>query len=52
MLMMIQRMGMALLTGQLGLPSNCKLAVPLLHKGASHASIKMPQLAYVCALLS
>lgn len=44
-------MGMANLLGQLSLPSNPTLALPLLHRAATLASITCPQPAYVYALL-
>ena len=46
-----QRMGMAHLLGQLSLPPNPSLALPLLHRAALLASITCPQPAYVYALL-
>ncbi|KAG6888819.1 hypothetical protein C0992_007433 [Termitomyces sp. T32_za158] len=45
------RMGMAHLMGQLGLPSNSSLALPLLHRAATLASVTTPQPAYIFALL-
>ncbi|TFK37925.1 hypothetical protein BDQ12DRAFT_684353 [Crucibulum laeve] len=45
------RMGMAHLLGQLGLPSNPAMAIPLLHRAATIASLEVPQPAYVYALL-
>ncbi|KAF8875033.1 hypothetical protein BD779DRAFT_1678416 [Infundibulicybe gibba] len=45
------RMGMANLMGQLGLPASQELAVPLLHRAATLASLDVPQPAYVYALL-
>jgi len=44
-------MGMAHLLGQLFLPSNPTIALPLLHRAANLASITCPQPAYVYALL-
>lgn len=37
--------------GQLGLPANVDLAIPLLHRAATLASLDVPQPAYVYALL-
>jgi TPR repeat protein len=48
---MLQRMGMAHLMGQLGLPANPEQAVPLLHRAATLASLEVPQPAYVYGLL-
>ncbi|KAG6861006.1 hypothetical protein C0995_005026 [Termitomyces sp. Mi166 len=45
------RMGMAHLMGQLGLPPNPSLALPLLHRAATLASVTTPQPAYIFALL-
>ncbi|RDB30166.1 Chitin synthase regulatory factor 4 [Hypsizygus marmoreus] len=45
------RMGMAHLMGQLGLPANPNLALPLLHRAATLATTAVPQPAYVYALL-
>jgi hypothetical protein len=44
-------MGMAHLMGQLGLPANPELAVPLLHCAATLASTDVPQPTYVYGLL-
>ena len=44
-------MGMAHLLGQLGLPANPQLALPLLHRAALLSSLETPQPAYVYALL-
>lgn len=46
-----QRMGMAHLMGQLGLPSNPVAALPLLHRAALLSTPQVPQPAYVYALL-
>ena len=46
-----KRMGMAHLLGQLSLPPNPSLALPLLHRAALLASLTCPQPAYVYALL-
>ncbi|KAG5646605.1 hypothetical protein DXG03_002909 [Asterophora parasitica] len=45
------RMGMAHLLGQLGLPVNSALALPLLHRAATLATTATPQPAYIFALL-
>ncbi|KIM21850.1 hypothetical protein M408DRAFT_333222 [Serendipita vermifera MAFF 305830] len=45
------RMGMAYLQGQLNLPQNPSIAMPLLHHAAYLSSIEVPQPAYVYALL-
>ncbi|KAG6821242.1 hypothetical protein H0H93_002352 [Arthromyces matolae] len=45
------RMGMAHLMGQLGLQPNATLALPLLHRAATLASVATPQPAYIFALL-
>lgn len=47
----LQRMGMAHLLGQLGLPCSAETAIPLLHRAATLASLEVPQPAYVYALL-
>ncbi|KAF9033394.1 hypothetical protein BJ165DRAFT_1410453 [Panaeolus papilionaceus] len=47
----IYRMGMAHLLGQLSLPPNPTLALPLLHRSATLASLNCPQPAYVFSLL-
>ncbi|KAF8884266.1 hypothetical protein CPB84DRAFT_1636140, partial [Gymnopilus junonius] len=47
----LYRMGMAHLLGQLSLPQNSTLALPLLHRAALLASLQTPQPAYVYALL-
>lgn len=47
----IQRMGMAHLIGQLGIPVSLDQALPLLHRAATLASLDAPQPAYVYALL-
>ncbi|CAA7270035.1 unnamed protein product [Cyclocybe aegerita] len=47
----LYRMGMAHLLGQLSLPSNPPLALPLLHRAATLATLDCPQPAYVYALL-
>ncbi|KAF8155421.1 hypothetical protein B0H34DRAFT_798611 [Crassisporium funariophilum] len=47
----LYRMGMAHLLGQLSLPSSPTLALPLLHRSATLASLTTPQPAYVYALL-
>ncbi|KDQ32200.1 hypothetical protein PLEOSDRAFT_1111124 [Pleurotus ostreatus PC15] len=47
----LYRLGMAHLMGQLGLPANVDLAIPLLHRAATLASLDVPQPAYVYALL-
>ena len=47
----IQRMGMAHLIGQLGIPVSFDQALPLLHRAATLASLDAPQPAYVYALL-
>lgn len=44
-------MGMAHLLGQLNLPANPPLAIPLLSRAATLATIQVPQPAYVYALL-
>jgi len=44
-------MGMANLLGQLSLPSNPAVALPLLHRAATLATVDVPQPAYVYALL-
>ena len=44
-------MGMAYLQGQLNLPQNPSIAMPLLHHAAYLSSIEVPQPAYVYALL-
>lgn len=44
-------MGMAHLMGQLALPANPEVAVPLLHRAATLASVDVPQPAYVYGLL-
>lgn len=44
-------MGMAYLMGQLGLARSPELAIPLLHRAATLASIEVPQPAYVYGLL-
>lgn len=49
--MLLQRMGMAYLMGQLGLPPSPEAAVPLLHRAATLASVDVPQPAYVYGLL-
>ncbi len=46
-----QRMGMAHLMGQLALPASAEAALPLLYKAATLATVKVPQPAYVYALL-
>ncbi|KAG6919399.1 hypothetical protein DXG01_006282 [Tephrocybe rancida] len=45
------RMGMAHLMGQLGLQPNPTLALPLLHRAATLATVSTPQPAYIFALL-
>ncbi|KAF9444740.1 HCP-like protein [Macrolepiota fuliginosa MF-IS2] len=45
------RMGMAHLLGQLGLQANPQLAIPLLSRAATLATVHVPQPAYVYALL-
>ncbi|KAH7886822.1 HCP-like protein [Phlebopus sp. FC_14] len=47
----VYRMGMAHLMGQLGLPAQTELAIPLLHRAATLASVQVPQPAYVYGLL-
>ncbi|KAH9833110.1 uncharacterized protein C8Q71DRAFT_774181 [Rhodofomes roseus] len=47
----IYRMGMGNLMGQLGLPPNPEVALPLLHRAATLASVDVPQPAYVYGLL-
>lgn len=47
----VYRMAMAHLMGQLGLPSNPSVGLPLLHRAATLASLNVPQPAYVYALL-
>ncbi|KIJ61884.1 hypothetical protein HYDPIDRAFT_95685 [Hydnomerulius pinastri MD-312] len=47
----VYRMGMANLMGQLGLPAQPELAIPLLHRAATLASVQVPQPAYVYGLL-
>lgn len=47
----LYRMGMAHLLGQLSLPSNPTMALPLLHRAATLASLTCPQPAYVYSLL-
>jgi TPR repeat protein len=44
-------MGMAHLMGQLGLPPNPELGVPLMHRAATLATVTSPQPAYVYGLL-
>lgn len=46
-----QRMGMAHLMGQLGLPPSPEAAVPLLQRAATLATVEVPQPAYVYGLL-
>lgn len=45
------RMGMAHLLGQLSLPSSPERALPLLHTAAINSTVRVPQPAYVFALL-
>ncbi|GLB33763.1 putative HCP-like protein [Lyophyllum shimeji] len=45
------RMGMAHLLGQLGLQSDPSIALPLLHRAATLATVATPQPAYIFALL-
>ncbi|KAF5387814.1 hypothetical protein D9615_000374 [Tricholomella constricta] len=45
------RMGMAHLMGQLGLQPNPSIALPLLHRAATLATVTTPQPAYIFALL-
>ncbi|KAG5639019.1 hypothetical protein H0H81_007927 [Sphagnurus paluster] len=45
------RMGMAHLMGQLGLQPNPSVALPLLHRAATLATVTTPQPAYIFALL-
>lgn len=47
----LQRMGMAHLLGQLNLPVDPQLAIPLLSRAATLATTSVPQPAYVYALL-
>ncbi|EIN13641.1 HCP-like protein [Punctularia strigosozonata HHB-11173 SS5] len=47
----LYRMGMAHLMGQLGLPANSTVAVPLLQRAATLATVACPQPAYVLGLL-
>jgi TPR repeat protein len=47
----LYRMGMAHLLGQLSLQANLTVALPLLHRAATLASLQVPQPAYVYALL-
>jgi TPR repeat protein len=47
----LYRMGMANLLGQLGLPARPEVAVPLLHRAATLATVTAPQPAYVFGLL-
>ena len=47
----LYRMGMAHLLGQLSLPQNITVALPLLHRAATLATLQVPQPAYVYALL-
>lgn len=47
----LQRMGMAHLMGQLGLPSSPEIALPLLQRAATLATVEVPQPAYVYGLL-
>ncbi|TDL15583.1 hypothetical protein BD410DRAFT_845087 [Rickenella mellea] len=47
----LYRMGMANLMGQLGLPASPAVAVPLLHRAATLATVDVPQPAYVYGLL-
>ena len=47
----LYRMGMAHLLGQLSLPQNLTVALPLLHRAATLATLQVPQPAYVYALL-
>jgi TPR repeat protein len=44
-------MGMAYLMGQLGLNPSFEVALPLLHRAATLASLEVPQPAYIYALL-
>lgn len=47
----LYRMGMAHLMGQLGLPAQPEVGVPLLHRAATLATIQVPNPAYVYGLL-
>ena len=47
----LYRMGMAHLLGQLSLQQNISVALPLLHRAATLATLQVPQPAYVYALL-
>ena len=47
----LYRMGMAHLLGQLSLQQNLTVALPLLHRAATLATLQVPQPAYVYALL-
>lgn len=47
----IYRMGMAHLMGQLGLPAQPEVGIPLLHRAATLATIQSPNPAYVYGLL-
>ncbi|KAF8268916.1 hypothetical protein EI94DRAFT_1771417 [Lactarius quietus] len=47
----LYRMGMAHLVGQLGLPANTEVALPLLQRAATLATVDSPQPAYVFGLL-
>lgn len=47
----IYRLGMANLMGQLGLPAQHEVAIPLLHRAATLATVQVPQPAYVFGLI-
>ncbi|KAG8216706.1 HCP-like protein [Butyriboletus roseoflavus] len=47
----VYRMGMAHLMGQLGLPPQPEIGLPLIHRAATLASVQVPQPAYVYGLL-
>ncbi|KAI0066915.1 HCP-like protein [Artomyces pyxidatus] len=47
----LYRMGMAHLLGQLGLPVNMEIAVPLLQRAATLATVEVPQPPYIFGLL-